>query len=70
MFGEGAYDGECTVARESAQAQAALLIIVNGQRGSGFSVQVVDTGLIEKIPAILRSMAEQIDADIEQRRQG
>jgi hypothetical protein len=37
--GPGKYDAICTVARETAGAQALVLIVLNGRHGSGFSVQ-------------------------------
>jgi hypothetical protein len=38
MTGPGKYDQVCTEALETAQAECVLLIILNGNRGSGFSV--------------------------------
>lgn len=37
--GPGKYDAEATLVREQTQAQAVVLIVCNGNRGSGFSVQ-------------------------------
>lgn len=38
-IGPGKYDELCTMAREGAQAEGAVVIIFKGTRGSGFSVQ-------------------------------
>ena len=38
-IGPGKYDKYCTEVRENARAQAVVLIVLNGARGSGFSVQ-------------------------------
>lgn len=38
-IGPGKYDELCTLAREGAQAEGAVVIIFKGTRGSGFSVQ-------------------------------
>jgi hypothetical protein len=66
-FGAGKYDEECNVARVMAQAKGALLIIIDGDRGEGFSAQI-DARYIERIPAMLRTMADMIEADIAARK--
>lgn len=38
-IGPGKYDELCTVVREGAQAEGAVVIVIGGNRGSGFSVQ-------------------------------
>jgi hypothetical protein len=65
MIGAGKYDELCTAARESARAKGAILIIMEGGRGSGFSVQ----GPLEitlRLPGTLRWLADQIETDYEQ----
>lgn len=55
----GKYDAICTVARETAHAEGAIVAIFNGDHGSGFSVQ----GTLElnyQLPDILEFMAKQI----------
>lgn len=37
--GPGKYDDVCTLVRETTKAQAAVVLVLNGDRGSGFSVQ-------------------------------
>jgi hypothetical protein len=39
--GAGKYDDLCTTVREASHAEAALVIVLNGDRGSGFSCQVL-----------------------------
>jgi hypothetical protein len=60
--GPGKYDDLATLVRETTNAQAVVLIIVEGDRGSGFSVQAlppfVDGGTLVKL---LRDMADQIE---------
>lgn len=58
--GPGKYDDLCTHAREAAEAQALILIVVNGNRGSGFSVQS------ERFlpPGMLAEMLDNIVADL------
>jgi len=54
--GPGKYDSECTLVREMAQAQAAIVIVLNGRRGTGFSVQT-QTPLG---PAVLADLLDQV----------
>jgi hypothetical protein len=66
-LGPGKYDDLCTHVRETAKAEGALVIVVNGSNGSGFSCQA---GLVTtaKLPTMLRIIADQIEADISNRR--
>lgn len=63
--GPGKYDAEATAARESAKAGAVVLIVLDGDRGSGFSVQVLSPGVLERLPGLLRHMAADIEADVQ-----
>jgi hypothetical protein len=60
--GPGKYDDLTTHVRETTNAQAVVLIIVDGNRGNGFSVQstqrFVDGGVLVKL---LRDMADEIE---------
>ena len=61
-IGPGLYDPECSQARKSAQAQGCLLIIIGGNRGSGFSIQLSLEGLRRaNVAGMLREMADEID---------
>jgi hypothetical protein len=65
-LGPGKYDAICTLAREQAEAEAALLLILGGNKGSGFSVQVqvqANMVLLRALPALLRDVADQIEKD-------
>lgn len=62
-IGPGKYDDLCTDVREKAQALAALVIIIGGKHGGGFSCQTEDPRALIALPAMLRSMADQIEAD-------
>ncbi len=62
--GPGKYDDEATAAREATGAAAVVLIVLGGRKGEGFAVQATSPALVAKLPALLRSMAEQIDADL------
>jgi len=60
-IGPGKYDDLCTTVRESVEADAALVIIINGRKGSGFSLQTADLGVLADLPATLRRTADQIE---------
>lgn len=62
MLGAGKYDELCTYVREHAQAQGAIVLVIGGTKGSGFSVQA-DLETTLKVPGILRLLAAQIEAD-------
>ena len=58
-IGPGKYDDLCTKVREEAKAEGALVIILNGSKGSGFSCQA-DLVTSLKLPELLEHIAEQI----------
>lgn len=61
-FGPGKYDDLCTMVREQAKAAGAIVIVMNGERGSGFSCQA-NLQAMADLPDILESMARQIRRD-------
>lgn len=63
MIGAGRYDSFCTTVREANAAEGAVVIVIKGKHGSGFSVQG-DERLTLALPALLRAVAEQIEHDI------
>lgn len=69
MIGPGKYDQECEAALLATEAHAVLLIVLGGSKGNGFSFSMVQTGplpdtrAIDSIPQMLRSVANQIEAD-------
>lgn len=63
MIGPGKYDLECTAVRLGTTAKGAIVIVIDGDRGSGFSVQG-PREIQEKLPEVLRFMADQIEADL------
>jgi hypothetical protein len=62
MVGAGKYDDLCTEARRKAKAEGAILIILNGEKGQGFSVQATLDVLV-RLPQMLRHMADDIEKD-------
>lgn len=65
MIGEGKYDAECTSAREATNAEGLLLVVIDGERGSGFSCQC-SAEILVRLPAALRHMAASIEGDVSQ----
>ena len=62
MLGAGKYDQLCTYVREQAGAQGALLLVLGGTKGNGFSLQA-DLVTTLRLPEILRELATKIEAD-------
>lgn len=63
-IGPGKYDHLATYVREQAQAEAVILIVVGGDRGGGFSVQAHSLDITASLPALLRHIADEIEADL------
>lgn len=59
-IGKGKYDDLCTYVRETAKAEGAIIIVIRGENGSGFSVQADSLNTIS-LPGTLRYMAQQIE---------
>lgn len=59
----GRYSDECNRAFEDSGAETTLLIILRGRLGSGFSVCTKYQKSIERIPTILRGIADDIEKD-------
>jgi hypothetical protein len=62
-IGPGKYDALCTAAREAAQAQGVILIVLGGKYGQGFCCQLTQE-IHQQVPAILRVVAAQIESDL------
>ena len=61
-IGHGKYDDECTEVREKTKAGAILLIILGGEKGDGFSVQI-PVEMLGAVPSMLRYLADEIQKD-------
>jgi hypothetical protein len=59
-IGPGLYDHEISGLMLSTKARAIILMVFEGNKGSGFSVQAFDD-IAPEIPGILRQMADQIE---------
>jgi hypothetical protein len=63
MIGPGKYDDVCTAARTTTKAAGVILIVIGGERGSGFSCQT-DAATLLALPDLLETLARQIRDDI------
>lgn len=61
MIGPGKYDALCTLVRDKAKAKGALVLVFDGERGSGFSCQC-DALMLLALPDMLEFMAAEIRA--------
>jgi hypothetical protein len=62
-LGPGKYDDLCSEVRERASADGAIVIVLNGDRGSGFSCQA-NLQAMAALPDILERMARQLRQDM------
>jgi len=62
-IGPGIYDEFCTAVREHTGAAAVILIVIQGNRGGGFSCQA-PLEIQFALPKILRTLAESIEIDL------
>jgi len=67
MIGPGKYDELCTQVREQAKAPAAMIIVIEGDKGSGFSCQLAEGYGID-LSYILRLVADQIERDLKKKK--
>lgn len=65
--GSGKYDYLATYVRTQAQAVGVVVIIGGGKYGDGFSVEVTSQAQADGLVAVLRDVANQIEADIKRR---
>lgn len=61
--GPGKFDSLCTYVREQAEAQAAVVLVVNGRLGNGFSVQAERELPLLVLAEMLETVARQMRAD-------
>lgn len=68
--GPGKYDGITTLVREQTEAYAVILMVIDGNRGTGFSVQTRDPALVAGLPSFLRIVADEIEVDLQPKGHG
>jgi hypothetical protein len=64
VIGPGKYDDECTWVRERTRAAGVILIVADGARGWGFSMQA-PLDVTVQLPDMLERMAREIRADLD-----
>jgi F0F1-type ATP synthase delta subunit len=62
--GPGKYDHLVTLVRKRAKAETVVLLVIDGEKGSGFSVQSHSEDLTRSLPMLLRRMADEIEKDM------
>jgi len=62
-LGAGKYDAITTKVREQTGAFGCILLVVEGDQGSGFSVQA-PLSIQMQLPEVLRAMADSIEKDL------
>lgn len=63
-MGPGKYDDLATYVRDMAKACGVIVIVLDGEKGSGFSCQT-DARTLIGLPAMLRDVADEIEKDLE-----
>lgn len=58
---EAVYDGECRAVREITKAAGCLLLIIDGERGNGLSVEASED-VMPLVPEILRAAAAHVES--------
>lgn len=58
----GKYVDVCEMAREAAQAGGAVLLILDGNHGSGITSTFTDYAAVDAVPKMLREAADKIEA--------
>jgi hypothetical protein len=63
VLGPGKYDELCTIARETTDAVCAIVVVIGGSKGSGFSVQTRHPIDASTLATILETVARQLRKD-------
>lgn len=61
--GPGKYDDVCVEVMEKTQSDCAIILVINGKNGNGFSVNSISMDIVMDLPLILRHMANLIEDD-------
>lgn len=59
MPASGGYDDYCKTLMEETQARCAIVIVLGGERGSGFAV-TAEADIVAHLPSLLEDMAQKI----------
>lgn len=61
---EGKYDDESRDLLIKHGATAALVIVIGGERGTGFSFSAIRRDIAKDVPEVLRAVASEIEGDV------
>lgn len=64
---DGKYDSVAIGALEFTKADGVIVLIIGGDKGHGMSVAVMKPDVIDKLPVMLRELADGIEASYEQK---
>lgn len=62
--GSGKYDDICVEVLKKTEARCACVIVIDGKKGNGFSVNSFSRDLIDVLPSILEALANEIRTDV------
>lgn len=62
LNGGGKYDEQCERTLFELNAAGVLLIVLGGNKGTGFSMSAIEVSIVEDVPEILEDVARQIRA--------
>lgn len=62
--GGGLYEAECTAAHLMTEGVLTMLVVVNGNKGSGLSICSQNEEVLKKLPILFREMANQVEREI------
>lgn len=57
---EGKYDDECDEIHNKTEARLSCVLVIEGNAGTGFSVNTSSKAMLDQLPEILESIAEGI----------
>lgn len=64
MIGPGKYDKACTMVREMTAATCAMVVVIGGNKGAGFSVQTTAPLNAAALASLLEHIARQLREDV------
>lgn len=59
--GPGKYDPECTSVLVATKAVCVVMLVIHGDRGTGFSVTSQSPEVLTQLPEVLRHLADSIE---------
>jgi hypothetical protein len=60
LNGPGKYDEEVRLVQKATDAALVLLVVVGGDRGTGFSVAAIDPKFVQNVPDVLDVVSAKI----------